>query len=324
MRRRALDVGKVLLGLASSIGLGWLAVRGLEWERVLDSLSGVSMSLVLLSLAIFLFASYLRAYRWQILFVRERVSTWRLFIVQNEGIGLNNLTPVRVASEATQLAVLTLRDGMNGAVALATLGMERVIDVVASTFILGLAFFFVPEMENFTLYVWGAVGFSVVAIVVVRLTVWGSERFAFLRRYAFLRQFGDAIRALERQPLRVALSLLVSIGYWLLVGLTTWAIAVGIGLPISPVTATLVIMGTIFVATALPAAPSAVGTFEFAVVYVLGFFGIEHEEALSFALITHAVLFLPPTVVAVLFLPREGIVSIRHLGRLYPRGAGHG
>ena len=310
MKDKLLAGGKLAIGLGASGGLGWLAARGLDWGVVGDSLGGVSFPLILLALAVFMLASWLRAYRWQILFVSERISTWRLFLIQNEGIGLNNLLPIRIASEATQLAVLTMRDGVRGATALATLGMERVIDVVASTLILGVAFFLVPEMKNFTLYVWGAFGFTIVALATVRFLAWGSDGMALFKRLPFLASFAKAVKDLERERVRLTASMLVSVLYWLLVGVTAWIIALAIDLSISPMTATLVIMGTIFFATAVPAAPSAVGTFEFAVIYVLAFFGIEREAGFGFAVITHAVFFLPPTIIAAIFLPREGILTI--------------
>ena len=313
-----------LLGLAASGGLGWLATRGLDWRRVYETLGEVSILLVLLAVAVFMLASYLRAFRWQLLFINDRISVLRLFIIQNEGIGLNNVVPVRVASEPTQLAVLSIRDGIKGSTALATLGMERVIDVVASTLILGTAFFVVPEMGNFKVYVWGAVGFAVVVVVLVRFLAWGSEGLSLIRRFPFVSAFATAVRDLERERARLAASLVASVGYWIMVGVTAWIIAVSINLPISPMTATLVIMGTIFFATAIPAAPSAIGTYEFAVVYSLEFFGVAEEASFGFAVITHAVFFLPPTIIAAVFLPLEGVVSLRRLGRLDTRRAGAG
>ena len=311
------SVGRIVLGVAASVGLGWLAVRGLDWDLVSDSLSGVSAELIALSIVVFMFASWLRAYRWKILLRDEAVSTGRLFVIQNEGIGLNNLVPVRIASEATQLAVLTMRDRVRGSVALATLGMERVVDVVASTLILIAAFFFVPEMENFTLYVWGALGFAVVAVVLVRFLSWGSDSLQVFRRWSYVQEFATAVRDLERARMRLAASLAVSTAYWILVGMTAWIIAQAIDMDISPVTATIAIMGTIFFATAVPALPSSVGTFEAAVVYVLDFFGMDRSSGFAFAILIHAVLFLPPTIIAVVMLPREGIVTFGQFRRLF-------
>ena len=122
-----------------------------------------------------------------------------------------------------------------------------------------------------------------------------------------------AVRDLERERIRLAISTGMTIVYWLLVGVTAWILAEAVELSISPTTATLAIMGTIFFATAVPAAPAAIGTFEFAVVYVLEIFGVSREAGFGFAVITHAVFFLPPTIMAAVFLPREGIGTVRRL-----------
>ena len=322
LKARLTGVAKVAVGVGASAGLGWLAVRGLDWGLVRGSLQDVSPSLLLMSVAVFMFASYIRALRWQVLFLDDRLSTWRLFIVQNEGIGLNNLVPVRVASEATQIAVLSYRDGVRTSIAVATLGMERVIDVVASTLILAAAFFLVPEMENFTLYVWGAVGFAIVMVVLLRLLAWGTDAWSFIHRFPFVSAFASAVRDLVNRPARLSVSMSLSVMYWLLVGISAWLVAESVSLPVSPMTATLVIMATIFFATTVPAAPSAIGTFEFAVIYVLEYFDVARESSFGFAVLTHAVFFLPPTIIAAVFLPREGVASISRIRRLVSRGSG--
>ena len=315
-RRRAIAALRLVAGLVASGGLGWLAIRGLDWDLVVEKLHAVSIPLLVLAVAVFMVASYVRAVRWRLLFVSERISVGRLFIIQNEGIGLNNLVPIRVASELTQLAVLTMRDGVGKATALATLGMERVIHMVASSMILGVAFFLVPEMKNFTIFVWGATGFAVVAVALVRLVSWGGEGIALIKRVPFLADFATAVRRMEQERLRMLASFLVTVLYWLMVGVTAWILAVAIDVELSLMTATLVTMGTIFVASAVPAAPSALGTFEWAVVYVLTFFGVEREAGFGYAVIIHAVFFLPPTIIAIAFLPREGILSMRQVRSL--------
>ena len=313
MKRRAWSVVRVCLGVAASALLGWLAVRGLDWRLVLDTFTGVSLKMIALAMIVFFVANYLRAARWRVLFVGGTVSTNRLFIVQNIGIGLNNVVPIRVASEAVQLAILTLRDGVRPSVALATLGMERVLDLVVSAAILGIALLLIPEMDRFAPYVWGAIGFAIVSVAIVRLLAWGSTGVKWALRLRFLANFMEAVRDLERERTRLAISTAMTLAYWLLVGVTAWIIADAIDLSITPVVATAVIMGTIYFATAVPAAPAAIGTFEFAVVYVLEMFGVTRESGFGFAVITHAVFFLPPTVIAAIFLPGEGLFSIERL-----------
>ena len=316
LRSRVLTLVRIAVGIAASAGLGWLAARGLDWGLVAEAFGSVSLPLVALAIVVFMAASYLRAARWKVLFVNDEISTNRLFLIQNVGIGLNNVMPVRIASEVSQLAILSLKDGVRPSVALATLGMERVLDVVASTLILAVAFFIVPEMQSFALYVWGALGLSVVCIALVRILAWGNTGMPWIERVPGLTAFTTAVRDLERHPLRLIVSMTMSIGYWLTVGLTAWILASAIDLPITVTTATLVIMGTIFFATAVPAAPAAIGTFEFAIVYVLEFFGVNRESGFGFAVITHLVFFLPPTLMAAVFLPREGLGSFSRLRSL--------
>ncbi len=313
MKRRAFVIGRIAAGIAISIGLGWLSARGLDWGLVLEAFGDVSLTMIVLAVGVFVVASYLRAVRWRALFVNGEVSTNRLFMVQNVGIGLNNLVPIRIASEAAQLAILSIKDRVRPSVALATLGMERVLDVVASALILAIAFLFIPEMQDYGIYVWGALAFAVLCIAIVRLLAWSGNGISWIRRLPFLLSFAKAVRDLERERMRLSVSFALSVIYWLLVGVTAWIISISFQLSITPVTATMVIMATIFFATAIPAAPSAIGTFEFAVVYMLGLFAVSHESAFGFAVITHAVFFLPPTLMAVLFLPREGISSISQL-----------
>ena len=95
MKRRLLSLSKIGIGLAASIGLGWLTARGLDWSLVRNSFANVSAYMLALGIVVFVSSTYLRAYRWQLLFVDETISTNRLFIIQNVGIGVNNVMPIR-------------------------------------------------------------------------------------------------------------------------------------------------------------------------------------------------------------------------------------
>jgi uncharacterized protein (TIRG00374 family) len=307
LKRRATIYGRLLIGIGLSFGLGWFSVRGLDWGLVLDNLSNVSVPLIVLALSVFMAAAVLRAARWQMLFLDPQPSIFRLFIVQHEGLGLSNIMPVRVASELTQIAVLTIKDGVKASNALAAIGMERVVDMLSSTLILGIAFVFVPEMRPLAPFVWATIVVAVGAIVAVRVFAWRGESLWLIRRIKFLVALSSALSDLEKERGRLVKTFVASVAYWLLVGVSAWIASEAIGLPVSPLTATLVVIGTIFFSTAVPAAPSAIGTFHFAVVYVLGLVGVVKADAFPFAVIIHLVFFAPPTIIAAIFLPREGI-----------------
>ena len=57
----------------------------------------------------------------------------------------------------------------------------------------------------------------------------------------------------------------------------------------------------------VPSAPGAAGTFEFAIIYTLGFFDVPRADAVPFALMMHAVIFLPPMLIVLLVLSGDGL-----------------
>ena len=306
MKRAALTYGRLAIGIGIGVGLGWFAIRGLDWGLVVDHLARVSPLLLALSLAVFMASGVVRAARWRLLFMEPRPSVARLFIVQHEGLGLSNIMPLRVASELTQIAVLTIKDGLRASTVLAAIGMERAVDFLSSMLIFGIAFMLVPEMRPLAPYVWATIGLGLTLIAALQVLAWRGESLWLVRRITFLVAFSNALRDLARDRPLLLRAFAASIAYWLMVGVSAWIASEAIGLPISPVTATIVIIGTIFFATAVPA-PSGIGTFHFAVVFVLGLMDVVKDDAFPFAVIVHLLFFAPPTVIAAIFLPREGI-----------------
>lgn len=74
------------------------------------------------------------------------------------------------------------------------------------------------------------------------------------------------------------------------------------GTEISILLATLLVIGTMTFVALVPSLPTSVGTFEFAVYYLLTAFGVDPVETLGYALVIHAILFIPPILMALLVL----------------------
>ena len=301
---------RYLLGIAFSLGMGWLAIRGMDWGLVADQLRDFPFGWAVASVAIFVLASVIRAYRWQVLFVDGKVPVMRLFLVQNVGIGLNNMLPVRVVSEGAQFALLTLRYGVRGGTVLATMVMERILDMVVTASLLMAGLTLLPDRGNFLMYVVGAFVFAMGSVVAVPVLVWAGRRTA-LSRIPLLVSTATYMRGMTRAKVTLSYSFLLTLAHWLLVGICAWVLAHGMGLEISPFVATLAILGTLYFATALPALPAAAGTFEFAVVYVLRTFDVPHASAFSYALVVHAVIFLPPIIVTIVLISSIGLRPLR-------------
>ena len=297
-----------MFGVAAlGVLLGWLVVRGLDWEELGKNLYQFPLGLSLLALGAFLLGIVLRAWRWYILFVTERVSFLRLFLVQNAGIGLNNASPIRVLSEPVQLMLLTRRDGVNAGTALATLATEHLIDVLVVGSLLVLGVFFMPELQGFSIQLAGAVILATVSLLVFLVIVRGMEAIPGMGRVPFLRSAIVSIKTLQSAPHRLFLSFLGTLGHWSLLGLSGWIIARGLDIDVGIAVVVVLFMGSIFFVSAVPSLPGGAITFEAAVVYTLRLFDIEGETALAFALLMHIIMFAPSTIIAIVVLPREGI-----------------
>lgn len=246
-------------------------------------------------------AMALRAYRWQVLLLGENVPLHRLLLVQNAGIGLNSLSPIRVISEAAQFILLTLRYQVKREMVAATLGVQRVLDFVISALLLGVGLLFLPGLQIFALYVLGAAVLAVVSILAVPLFIWLGARPGFTG-VPFLASTSVSLRELVRARAKLTFSFFLTLAYWLTLGLSAWVLAYGMGIEISILLATLLVIGTMTFVALVPSLPASVGTFEFAVYYLLTAFGIDPVEALGYALVIHAILFIPPIIIALLLL----------------------
>lgn len=315
MKKQAIKYGRILIGIGISVGLCWFLAWGVDdWNVVWDNITSSSIPLLVLGFLVFMGASVLRAARWQMLFIDPQPSIPRLFIVQHEGLGLGNVMPVRVASEVTQVGVLTMRDKIRLSTVLAAIGMERIVDMLSSMLLIGVGVIFVSELRMFAPIVWLVVIGIVAGMAALQILSSRGRTLSLVRRVRFIAAFSDSLNDLFNERRRLAKAFAASLAYWVLVGLSAWVITRAVRLDdVSPIAATLVILVTISFSTIVPAAPSAIGTFHAAVVYGLGLISegvVTEEAALPFAIIIHLFFFVPAIVIAAIFLPREKI-SIR-------------
>ncbi len=305
--RKYLLPAQIVVGLGLSALLIWLLFRGLEWEKLVETLTAFPIYLFLLALGVFIVGIAARAMRWYILLPGEQISFFRLFLIQNAGIGLNNLSPVRLVSEPVQLALVVRRGGVNTATALATLVVEHLMDVFAVSVILAVSLIALPELRGFSIQFGAAIILAFVTLVVLIAVAKGMDAVPGSGKLPFLRKASAAVKSLGSSPLRLFLSFLATVAHWGLLSLSGWIIAQGVGVDISVAAMVVLIMGSVFFVSIVPSAPGGIGTFHGAVVFTMGRLGILSEPALVFGFIMHIILFIPSTLIAIVVLPREGI-----------------
>ncbi len=305
--RRTWVTIQIIGGLTLAVLLGWLMSSGMHWGEVMGHIRDFPPTVFAAALAAFLLSSVLKTWRWHVLITGERIGFLRLFLVQNAGYGLNNLSPVRVVSEPVQLALITRKGGISPAVALATLAMEHMMDVFVTAGLLGLGVLLLPELRGFSIQLVGAIVFSAFSLVIFLFIAKGMDFVPGLKRFPFVRSAVSAVRNLGKSPLRLSASFLLSLGSWVLLGVSGLIVANALNIHVGVAAVVVLFLGSLFIVSAVPSPPGGAITFEAAVVYTLKLLGTEGEPALVFAVIMHIILFVPPTLIAMAVLPREGI-----------------
>ena len=306
-------------GVVASGSLAYLAAHNIVWNEVADAFLKFPPELALLALAPLAAAMALRASRWHVLLHRERVSFLQVLLTQNTGLGLNNLSPVRMVSEPVQLAMINRRYGVPFPQAFATLVGENVLDIFATALMMGLGVILSPGVRasNANIQLFGAIIMFIVSALILTTLVRGAV--PWQDRFAFLQRIIHGFTALKEEPVRLWLSLGVNIAHWLLLGVAGWVLGIGLGMDVHPVMMATILVAATFFTSAVPSVPSGVGTYHFAVVTMLTESGTEAAAALNFALMMHLLIVLPPTAIALFMTGRMSLGTLTH-----PSGAPHG
>jgi glycosyltransferase 2 family protein len=305
----------VLAGLGVSILFGYIAIRDVRWDDTWEALRDTNYWWLIPSLAALGLSIALKALRWQLLFAIGRrpplvpVTTSLLI-----GNFFNNVLPAR-AGEAARVVALRAQVREVPLVEIAgTVVAERMLDVLV---LLGLLFVVTPFMPSVG-WLAGAAAFAGLAIVgtgvlVVLLAVFGSRPFLwFARVLARLPRVPQAPLehaaenlvqglALFRNP-RIALTVVpLTIASWVVLAGFFWTLMIGFDLDVGFTAAILVVVATNLVLV-LPSSPAALGVFEAATIVALNPFQVSDSEALSYALVTHAVSVIPVLLVGYVVL----------------------
>jgi uncharacterized protein (TIRG00374 family) len=314
--RRGARLGLIWLGVAVSAFFLYLAVRNVRPSEVWDALEASNYWWTIPSIALLLAAQVVRALRWQYLFAAATRPPYRPVLGATLlGQCFNNILPAR-AGEVARVLALHRTAGTSRAETASTVVVERLYDMLV---LLALLFVFVPWLPPVTWLhtaaILAIVLFAATVSTVVVLLRWGERPFLVVLSRVPLVSLERAERAAAsfvrgaaslREPRLAATALLLTAVSWIPLALSTWMLIVGFHLGLSPVAGLLVTIAT-GLSLVLPSSPGAVGVFEAAALVGLKAYGIGKSDALSFALVLHAVNFFPYVLagVAVLALERR-------------------
>ena len=292
-------------GAAAGGALGWVALRGTMPADVMEAVTSFDWQILVLAVYAMLFASFLDAVRWKLLLPERQVSTTRLFFVRNAGIGLNNISPVRIVAEPAQTALLRFGNGIGTERVVASLAIYRLFDLLITVNLVGAGLMVLPQLAGLrpvVLPVWAVTSVAILALIVL------GRRLSWLPSGGRFSIVFSLVRSMSAVTLkcRVMLACLILSGVsWMLVGVAAWLVAGAAGIDLPFWTMSIVIVAVTIFSGVVPSPPGAVGVYEFGIVSTLGLFSIDPAVAVSFGVVIHAILFVPPTIISALVLAKE-------------------
>ena len=323
---------RVWIGIGISLACLTLALRGIQWGRVWQHLGRTHTPYLVAAILTLIAGLAARAFRWQLLFFPRRdLSRTRLFAISNIGYLLINILPARVGDLA-RAYLISMGGTISIAHALATIVVERIYDTLLVVLLMAMVSPFIP-LPRWAVQGAVTVGAITVALMILLFALGGQgDRLLGLWRRVAERAQNAGVHWLARldleEVLRSALEGLTVLRHGeVALGVLGWSVvvwacnlgpfylvmrAMGLDLPWGVVVFTVSVTALSMI---IPSSPGYIGVFESGVILSLGFFGVEREAALAFALLVHALNYTIVNLLGVIGLWRESLASIEFGGR---------
>ena len=329
-RDRLRNALRLIIGTAVSLGCLYLATKGTDWQRVGAVLASARPGWIALLIAVSISTLYIRAQRWRVLLrPLGDVPLHPALSATAIGFGANSVLPFRVG-ELIRPALLARRVGVGMSAALSTIVLERLFDmllVIGCFLTVSLVYPDVPpEMRQGAFALAALAALAFVVLIVMQRHREAAE--ALMGRLLARVPGGDRLHALARSfmqglsGLRDLPTVLVVLGYsmylWGVITLTFMFSFLALDVQVPLLAASLTTVVVVAAAVFLPQAPGFVGTWQFGCVQALKLFGVSHEVALGYSLLTWVIQMAVNISLAGLFLAREDL-SVGQLVRLAPR-----
>jgi glycosyltransferase 2 family protein len=315
--------GLIVVGVVSSCVAVALLIAAVDPSRTLAILAQARPERLVLAVGILAVQTIVRAARWRLLLGKgEDVANVPFGLVLRAlliGYLGNAALPARLG-EAARAGVVARTAHLAFAAVLGTVILERLIDLVALAVLVLVASVFAPvpvlvvDVATVVISI-GIAGGMVLAVAGRRLGAAVSVSPVGLRRRA-----GDFGRHLLAGALYPGRGVIVTAGAlsvlaWLLDAGLYLAAAASLGMSL-PLGTAVIIAAAGALATALPAAPGYVGTYDLAAAAVGAGLGLDPATAVALAAVVHAVVLVPIALAGAVALVGETLSgrSVRFLG----------
>lgn len=295
----------VLIGFLISAVFLWYAFRGVNFSAMAGGIARVGVVWVMASILVALTSLVLRGFRWRYLLGEERkIGFWSLVSATFIGVMANNLLPARLG-EVVRAWVLAQREQTSTSGVLASVVVERLVDVVTALLLLALSFVVAPTLDNGVAGLLGWSGLAVLVtfvglamglLVVVQhrdriMTAWdrwarNANRSWALHSAEQGRRFLEGL-CVSQTKMQWVTMILLSFLVWGTSIVSFYMMGKGFSLDLTLAQMTLV-WGIVLFGVAIPSAPGFVGTFHgFCVAGLALVAGTDPTLAAAYATLLH-------------------------------------
>jgi uncharacterized protein (TIRG00374 family) len=312
LRSRAVLIG-VVVGLPLSAFFFWLAFRNADVSEVWSVLTDADIGFVALAVAAMAGVYAGQAVRWRAIARTPSVSTTKFEEMVVCGVAVNNVLPGRVG-DLLRARWLQVAARIPAGRALATVFVDRSFDVLALVVFLAVSLPFVAGAEWLRRIAIGGLALLVALILVLlaaRLYTRHRARDRLSGRSLVRRIARDTIEGLA-DPIgrgRAVVLAGISLGTWTMWALAAWFVARAVGIELSLLEA-IFVAAVINLGVAIPSSPGFIGTYQWLGVSALALFDIGTDSALAFAILMHAVWYVPTMLVGGALLLRRTVRTV--------------
>lgn len=314
---------KLVLGIIVSIVFLYLAFGKIDLAKMKDSFLSANYWLFIPAISVMFVSHWLRSVRWRYFLKSIRtVRISRLFSATLIGYMGNSILPAHLG-EVFRANVVGRNESIPTSSVLATVVIERIIDVLTLLIIMLVAVFAYPFPEWVTLsgYIMfaGVMGLFLFLFLLKqqhKLTI-GLMNFGLnllpqkisTKLEELIRTFIDGLNGMKkrRDYIKVMVySPFIWFCYWLVFHILFYSFDLVEGYNLGAVSS-LVLLVITTISVVVPSSPGYVGTYHFLCMKSLALFGVPEEVGLSYAFIAHGISIIPPAIVGFMLAWKEGI-----------------
>lgn len=310
----------ILLGIPLSILFLYLAVRKVDFKQTLDILTQTNYLYLIPALFAFIGDFCLRSLRWKILLSPIKKCKY-INLLSTIFIGFfgNSILPMR-AGEIIRVLIVGEKEKISKTSAIATIMLERILDILAILILLFITFFIFPYPAIIKkIWLFGVIIFAVLILIFYGLMYYRNATLTLLHKVLrflpgkleektehLLEAFISGLEILKKTD-HLFFTILISIAVWLVNASVLFFIAKGMGIPEITFFGAIFIMAVIAMGVSIPSSPGFIGVFEYFGILACTTLGVSKSISLSFVLLTHTLQLIGIVTAGMIFLARENL-----------------